>query len=412
MNFKISKFYDTAIAENAGGATEVADKPNIAELMGKQGVVNSSSEMVAKPIEIQKEVKGEVEKEVNSESAATATKDEPAKETKPGTKENPVEVEQVSKTPQVAEVPKAQLTLDEVLKNEQPNTILKKLGLDDSTVSFLNDLKGVDPKMIALLNYYKENGDIKPYVNALNTDYSKMSSEDVMRHQLREEYPKASDKQIDILFKKEVVDAYNLNSEDEEEVENGKLLLDAKADKFRDVLSSKQNDFLIPKLQPKAAPEPDTQALEVEKRFESYKTSVNNSPITKDIFSNKAISIGEGEDKFSYAVDPVSLTDILYDSDKWTATMFDIKKNADGNDEFIPNVRNQMLIAAFAQNPDKFLSEYSKHFKSLGGKTVVDSIDNVKKPESTASSKGEGTPKTAAEAMAKGGVINSGGRGY
>ena len=83
----------------------------------------------------------------------------------------------------------------------------------------------------------------------MSTDYGKMPAEEVMRHQLRKEYPKASDKAFEVVYQEEVVNKYKLNEDDftEAEVERGKLLLEAKADKFRDELIKEQEDYLFQK---------------------------------------------------------------------------------------------------------------------------------------------------------------------
>jgi len=414
MNFKTIKFYDAAVAEAGGGETEVAEKPSLAGLMATKGVINNTDEMVAKPIEIEKkEVKEEAKEEKKPESAETAAKVEKTEIATPETTEKTEEKKpEVKAETKKDDAPKPNLTLDEVLKNEQPDTILKKLGVSDNVRSLIGELKDVDPKVIGLLNAWKE-GKATEYLKELTTDYTKMSSEEVMRHQLREDYPKASEKQLNILYKKEVIDAYNLDSDDTDELEEGQLLLDAKADRYRDKFSEKQKDYLIPKYEAKQPENPDnTQDLEAEKRFENYKATVNNNSATKDIFANKSISVGEGDEKFNFPVSPSDLTDILFDSDKWTATMFDVKDLPDGTKEFVPDVRKQLLIAAFAKDPDNFLTEYAKHFKSLGGKAVTDTIDNAKKPDKSTDAKAEKKPTSAAEAMAKHGVTSSGGRGY
>jgi len=43
-----------------------------------------------------------------------------------------------------------------------------------------------------------------------------MLPEEVMRHQLQEEYPKANAATLNALYKKKIVEAYNLDSEDNE----------------------------------------------------------------------------------------------------------------------------------------------------------------------------------------------------
>ena len=46
-----------------------------------------------------------------------------------------------------------------------------------------------------------------------------------------------------------MVNAYNLNSMDEDELEEGKLLLEAEAEQFREKYIESQKEFLLPKPQ-------------------------------------------------------------------------------------------------------------------------------------------------------------------
>ena len=191
--------------------------------------------------------------------------------------------------------------------------ILKELGYDDKAVNLLKEVKELDPKMAAFLLHWKTNGDVKDYLRELTTDYEKMPAEEVMRHQLRQEYPKVSEEQLNILFNRKITKAYSLDSEDEDEKAEGKMLLEAEASKYRDIFINKQQDFLLPK-----PPEPKPSDLEVqqqllnkqrEQQFEAYKSDIDNNTYTKEVFANNKISIGDGEERFSYPVDAKELKD-------------------------------------------------------------------------------------------------------
>lgn len=381
-------FYDPT--EGSGGGL------NIAALMAKSGVVNETDNMVATPIEI---AENKAETSQTEGTPVATTTDLPAAET--ASPETPSQTERkvVEETPK-SDPPKP-ASLQEVLRQNQPEAILKELGYDDSAVSFLKELKDVDPKMVAFFNTWKTGGDIQAYFKALSTDYGKMPAEEVMRHQIKQEYPNASDRQIEILYKKEVVEKFNLNSEDEAEVEEGKLLLEAKADRYRTDFTQRQQELLLPKA-PEPKPEQPNMELERQKqRFEEFKSAVNQHELTKNIIANKKFSFGEGADKFSFPVEPTELLDVLFDSEKWAATLY--------NEDESPKIEHQLLVAAVAKYGKEFLNEYAKHFKSLGGKAVIDPIDNAKPIDGSQPSPTQSAPKNPAEAMARGGVLNSGG---
>lgn len=402
----IRKLYDPQVAEVATGEVEIETK-SIAELMAKQGVMNSTENEVATPININKETNPV--KEVEPVETTTTTPNAESVTTK----ETPLPTEEPKAAEPQKDVPQPKVqTWQEVLRQQQPDTILKELGFDDKAIRLAKELNGFEKVdfFANLVNAWKTEGDLKGYLKELSTDYKTMSAEDVMRHQLRAEYPKASDKALDVLYKKEIIEKYHLDSEDEAEVEEGRLLLEAKADRYRDEHIKNQEAKLFPK-PPEAKPqEPDTREQEARQAFEAYKSQVNESSYTKDIVANNKITLGEGDEKFQYPVNAGEITEILFNEEKWQETQFDIVKNPDGSvKSYSPKVEHQLLTAAVALYGKDFLNEYAKHFKSIGGKSAIESIDNAKPPDTNTTAAAEAAPKTAAEAMAKQGAYNSGG---
>lgn len=396
----IRKFYDPQIAEAPSGGL------NIAALMAKSGVLNETDSPVATPIDIKET--NQVKEAVPVATTTTASNDGSVT-----TKETPLPTEEPKKVEPPIEVPqlKAQ-TWQEVLRQQQPDTILKELGFDDKAIRLAKELNGFEKAdfFANLVNQWKTSGDLTGYLKQLTTDYSKMSAEDVMRHQLRQDYPRASDKQLDILFNTKVLQAYKLDSEDETDVETGRLLLEAEADRYRDTLIQNQQQFLFPKPPEAKPPEPDTREQEAKQAFEAYRSQIIDNSYTKDILSNGKLSIGEGEEKFQYPVKSDELIEVLFDSDKWQDTQFDIVRNPDGNiKSYTPKVEHQLLTAAVAKYGKAFLNEYAKHFKALGGKAAIDPLENAKPTEGGVPVAPQAAPTTAAEAMAKQGVLNSGG---
>jgi len=235
-----------------------------------------------------------------------------------------------------------------------------------------------------------------------------MPAEDVMRHQLRAEYPKASEAQLDILYKKEIVEKYGLNSYDEDEVNEGRLLLEAKAEKYRDDLVRQQQDRLIPQ-----APDKTEAMLQEEQRLATISQNIvkdfNENPYTKEVLSKNAITIGEGADKFSFPIDAKEITDLVLNGDKTGELMFEIKKGANGEESYVPKTQHQLLVATVNKYGEKFITELAKHYKSLGGRAAIDPIDNAKPRETRTPSSSNEEPKTIAGAMAKYGRVSSGG---
>jgi hypothetical protein len=391
-------------------AQEVAPQQpvNIAELMAKHGVQNDTINVVATPINIP-EKKVEPPTEITETTAKVIP--EKSETATPQTPEPP-KVEDVQPPLQKEEIGQPSLSWQEVLKKQQPHheQILKELGYTDELVNFMNGVKDIDPKVFGFLSTWKSGGDLNRYVREWTTDYSKMSAEDVMRHQLRQEYPKATPQQLDVLYNREVVKAYSLDSEDETELTEGRLLLEAKADKFRDSMVQNQQSYLMPKPPEPKADASVNEAAERQKDYQAYEQSVTNDAYTRNIISAKQISIGDGDEKFNFPLNTDEVMKMILDPDTWAAKFF-TQVNDNGRVGYVPNNQKLWLVNSFANDPEKFLSEYAKHHQAIGAKSAVKEIESATPPATVSQqSAPEKAPQSAAEAMARYGQVNSGGR--
>jgi len=381
-----------------------AEPMSIAALMAREGVKSSAEGISETPIRLNKGggyESGQARENAPVVPTKAETNAEPEKEMS-----QPVAPESEVPEPQKEQELKSQGNWQDAVK-EQPDEVLKALGFDEKAISFIKELKDVDPKMVGFLNNWKEKGNVTDYLNELSKDYTQMPAEDVMRHQLRVDYPKASEAQLDVLYKKEVVEKYNLNSYDEDEANEGKLLLDAKADRYRDELAKSQQERLLP-----IAPDRSAAAQEEEQRLAEFSKSIvkefNENPYTKEVLAKNAITIGEGNDKFSFPIDSKAISDLVLNGDTTGELMFD-KVNKDGQEVFLPKAQHQLLVATVNKYGEKFITELAKHYKSLGSKAAIDPIENARPTETRMPSTSNEEPKTVAGAMAKFGRLNSGG---
>jgi len=411
----IKKFYDTATTETGGG-TEAAvlenpkteiKTPSFAEAMAKNG--SRSTDIPAAKPSVNTEKKEEpkaVESEVKKVETTT-----PSSEAKANSESlPPTETKEEAGVKPIAQPASTEKSWQEVLKSQQPNNVLKELGFDDKSVQFFQKLNKFEKKdfFFNLLNEWESKGDLKSYLSELSTDYSKMSPEEVMRHQLSEEYKTNNQKTLDALFKNKIIKAYNLDSDDPEEVEEGKLLLEAEANKYRPTLIERQQSKLFPPVPEPPPIEPDNSEQEAQQKFEVYKSTVNKDPYAEKVFEKKQIVIGKGEDKMVIPVDPETIKNILFDTDKWTETQFEKILNADGTFQYNPKVENQILTAQFAKDPQKFIQDLSQHFLSIGGKKAIEPLNNAKPPDNVTVSNAVSEPNSLVEGMAKGGRKVSG----
>lgn len=400
------KFYE-ATTEGGGGEPVVAEKLSAVEAMAKFGS-KSDENSVEKLVDIN-EKKEEEKPIVKEEPAAkveeTKTDEKAASEISQETKTSTEEPKKEAAEPIVQEQPAKGQTLEEVLKNNQPDTVLKALGFDDKKVSFIQELGDVDPKIIGIIEAWKD-GKLGDYVKELATDYSKMPAEEVMRHQLRLEYPKANEKQLDILYKKEIIEKYDLDSDDETELEEGRELLAAKADKYRDSFIENQNKFLLPPTpEPKKEqPADNTAQVQAQQNVDSYVKAIKEDDFTKNIIADKKLTLGEGKEKFTYPIDTDLVIGAMTDPNMIAELMMKKVTAADGKETVVLDTKKQFLSAMIQVYGEDFLNAYGLHMKGTGGKEVSELIDNASDKEKVTTSKSDILPTSAAGLMAKTGV--------
>ncbi len=390
----IKKFYDAEATETTGAAP-AAEPVTIASLMATKGNMNTET-IGATQIE---------NTETNEEPVTTqeSTPAVPAIESPAATQE-PIEtpaavVPVFGAKPPVAE-PEVQntTTWQEVLKSQQPESVLKELGFDD--------------KMVAFLNHWKTNGNVNEYLKELSTDYATMPAEDVMRHQLRREYPKANDRQLEVLYRNEIVEKYKIDPDvySESEIEEGKLLLEAKADKYRDDLSANQSKFLIPPPPEKLPDAPDPKIAEAQEKQKAedqrYIQHMGSDPYIREVLSSNKLKIGDGDSAFSFPIDVAEVSDILINGSAFYEAMNDVKRDSTGAiTEVTPKAKHQFLVAAVTKYGEKFIEEYGKHQRALGGKQTIEPIENASAPDKSNISKSVVTGTSAAAMMAKEGRV-------
>lgn len=371
-------FYRNADAAEAVAAPEI----NILAEMATNGKVNNGEGG-----EIPKYIpKVQTQTEENEGASAVAA-------TEPNNNQN-AEGQQVAEkvldgAAQTETPQQAKIDWREMLKQEQSKTVLTELGYDE--------------KMVNFLEFWKSGGDVQQYIKELNTNYAEMPAEELMKHQLKREYPNASERQIELLYKREVVDKFQLDPDrfDEQEIEEGRLLLDAYASKFRGEIIKEQESRLLP-------PSPSTDNELKDKGLAEQQSLVDNakqdliqSDFYREVLKNNAIVIGEGNDSFKFPIDAKELPDIIYDSEKFAQNLFNIK-NVGGKTVLIPDVEKQVLVSAVAKHGMGLIVELAKHYKSVGSQKAVTPIENpspIGQPQSASAA--NAIPDSPAAMLAK-----------
>jgi len=409
------KFYDMEASDVSSGTSQTTEtpqvetsssQPSIAEMMAKHGVKSDGEDTAYKPVSLNSSNDSRQSKD-NSPVAPT---NETSTNSNLESEQNSVQ-ESYTLDPQIEKELLALADWKNIVKNQQPDEIFKELGFDSKVADFAKGLQEVDPKMVSFLEYWKNGGNLKEYFEESSKDFSAMPAEDVMRHQLRLDYPKASEAQLDVLYKKEIVERYNLNSYDDDEVNEGKLLLEAKADKYRDDLIKAQESKLFPtppdnKADQEAQLAQDRQIEEARNRIVN---DFNNNAYTKEVLSKNAISIGEGNDKFTFPIDAKEVANIALYGDQSGELMFNKTYDSNGQEIYTPKSEHQLLVATVNKYGEKFITELAKHYKSLGSKAAIEPLENARPIDNRNVSSASPEPTSAAGAMAKYGRFNSGG---
>lgn len=373
----MKRYFDVNAPEVGGGL-------NIAELMAKQGVKTDDGISVEIPNVNTTVPEGEAKQEEQKVETTDKTPVEQAPSPEP--------IRQEPAQP-VLEPPKpVEVDWKEVLKKQPEVEVYKHLGLDEKMINFLNRWKGGE--------------DLRDYLEAVSTDYSKMTAEEIMRRYYLQEFSAMSPEDFEEIYRMKVTEHFKLDSDvfDEKDVRRGKLLLNHEAEKIRQDFMKRQQDLLFSK-PPEPAPsqaEAEAVALQAqrEKDVAEYKGMVEKDAFTQELLNKKMMTIGEGEEAFNYEVSqPQDYLDILYDPAKWASKLY----NQDGS----PNVRKQLLLAAIANDDTAFFTNYAKHHQRIGAKNAIEPIENAS-PTIGTPANGDGLPTDPAAALAKAGVITSG----
>lgn len=235
----------------------------------------------------------------------------------------------------------------------------KETKAEPATYNFKDDfIKNV-------VEFYEKTGDITPYLQAKLVDFNAMSDEDIMRRELREQYPEVSDKAFEKLFKQQVVDKYKLDAEvfEEDDTELGKELLKSEAAKLRAKYQEWQSGFKAPE------PQPDNSAAEMQRMLQEFEQTVKENDLTKSLLNDKRIAIKTADGEFAFEVaDPNALVDMTIDNNKF------FEQFAAGEDKL--DYDKWYKTVAYAQNPELLEKSLINYGKTLGREEITKELKN------------------------------------
>lgn len=290
--------------------------------------------------------------------AVEAGEQKPATEQKPAAAEagaSATEVKEAAAAPtQEKETPKFDWKKE--LKGLERKEVLKELGLDDFE--------------IGMLDYRAKTGDLSPYLEVKTVDYSKLNDEQILKLDMKKQYPGLTEASLNFQFNREQREKYFLDREeypeDSDEAKFGQERLRLDADKKRKEFIEQQESFKAPE---KA---PDTAQLQREadeqKRQANLKDAVLNNEATISFTQQKALKFGEGEESFNYPVDNV---------DDVVSNALNVITNSDRENLDGLSLNDFFKGIAVAANLPAFLDAYGKHHQALGHKKVQDEMQNI-----------------------------------
>lgn len=231
--------------------------------------------------------------------------------------------------------------------------------VDNPAYNFKDDfIKGV-------VDFYEKTGDITPYLQAKLVDFNGMSDEDIMRRELRDQYPEVSDKAFEKLYKQQVVDKFKLDADlfEEDDTELGKELLKSEASKLRTKYQEWQSGFKAPE------PAADNSAEEMKQHLEQFAKTVGENDITRSILNDKRIAIKTADGEFAFEVaDPNALVDMTIDNQKFFGQFVAGEGKLD--------YEKWYKTTAYAQNQELFEKSLINYGKTLGREEITKEIKN------------------------------------
>jgi hypothetical protein len=263
----------------------------------------------------------------------------------------------------------------EFVKNpEYRKEVHSLLEIDEDALKLSKEL-AQDEFVKKLVTYRKENGNVTPFIEAATKDYDKFSHLELLRDDLKKQYPNLSPEKFAILAKNKIDKRFILGEEaDPEEVELASIDLEVEGERVRQLRKTEQQQFLDsvkPSERTDALPKEILEKMEADRKEQAdFQASVESSPITARLFAEKKVVFGEKENSFNYTVDPATIKEQTLNQNKFYANFWD-------GENF--NQQKWNKVVAYANNMAAIEEAFVNHGRSLGTKQVVENeLENVK----------------------------------
>jgi len=262
------------------------------------------------------------------------------------------------------------------LKKADKNEVLKEIGLNDFVIG-LND-------------HISRGGTAADYIAARGIDYNKVSDENLIKDDLKKQYPNLSPSQIDLMYSRQYQVSEDALDEDKD-FYNAKLQADAY--KVRQNRIAEQKQFKMPEAIPvkdEMYDEWKSLMQNQEKITKEINDFYSNHEATKALNESKrvTISLGDGVPPLNFTVNrPDVLTKSFVDGGETWRKVTSTKTGE-------PNVPKQQKIALFSFDPEQYERAIFNYGKAIGRQSLVAEGQNARKPNSNVSDQTQNSKPT------------------
>lgn len=275
-------------------------------------------------------------------------------------------------------------------------------AIKDVDVAEILKGKGVDEKVAKLFDLYAKTGDLASYFKAHSVNWDEVSDTDLLRMQTQEKYKTLglTDKEIERMCKHEL-GKYKLDESihSEDEVEEGRTLLKADVAAYRAEQKKNQAEAIIPQrdIAAEVKAQQDAQAAKTKETIDGFVKEIRGSEAMKGVTATKMLGLKVGDTNFNIDVDPAYIDKYLTDTDTYAGAFI----GADGK----PDYAKQVLVAAFANNPQAFIDKIAGHVTKSNNKQMVTEMGNETPPANATPAAG-GEKLTPAQILLQSGKVD------
>ena len=254
------------------------------------------------------------------------------------------------------------------LKKADKREVLKEIGYDEFIADFAE--------------FRANGGDAYEYLQAKSFDWNKVDDYSIIENDFKKEYPNLDNAQIERLISKK----YNLNSIDDEDKEDGLIMMKADSHKSRLGKIDNQSKFEIPAVaKPQEAINQQAQIEEQQRfeqeqqlQFEKTNKFINEHEATKNLMASKRVTIPLAEGvNFNFNADPEVLQSVAFGKN-WLRAIAENPQEVDDS-KLVPDVAKLQRIAIMALNPN-YEKDLFNFGKAQGKKEFISGGQNAQRP--------------------------------